>query len=536
MALLNNIPFRPSCIVSALPQRYQVELEKQLGGAVALSTCRVEQLENAVKLRGATIAVVGASDDSLEIAERLSHSTDGVKVFLVHYQDKLMSKAMVNGFAGIFDLRLEQNELAESIRQEALHPNPTVRHSTHSRIDQRRLLEHFVAINERLSKPQVAYELMLDGFLRVARCESGALLLSDESIKGGFRTVASRDHHFAEQGKVFLPNDTLLQMLTGDILFFPEGVATSGSDSWMMSPDYCIGVPLVTGNRILGCLLARSNEASDVLADYALVATHLLSRMQQQELAAQHERLIAAARQKLETSWMLVDAAGRIVHREGERAKVICPTARLKAARLTHASLEAHSGRTGVLAYRDLSISYQGLSGPQGEYALLHIVEVPERVDTDRRLPAGPESIDFIKAQFEDAPEQHEIVEAILKSLENNGSSSSVESKTLRKLGIEITSEEQNLSIRMKAVITLAVMSIAKRIEVQEKFSIARFADRIAITFELDESELTKVPTDLSQDLLIQLVLAVTGINSRTPKWQFGTFGGRLEWLMEPDC
>jgi len=533
MALLNNVPFRPSCIVSALPRRYQLELEKQLGGAVAISTCRVEQLENAVKLRGATIAVVGASDDSLEIAERLSHSTDAVKVFLVHYQDKLMSKAMLNGFAGIFDLRLEQHQLAESIRHEALQPNPIVRQTAPSRLDQRRLLEHFVAINERLSKPQVAYELMLDGFLRLARSESGVLLLTDEPDKGKFRIAASRDHHFSEQSEVFLPNDTVLQMLTGDILFFPDGLPTSHSDSWMMSPEYCIGVPLVAGNRIMGCLLAQTNEASDSLADYALVATHLLARMQQQEIAAQHERLLAAARQKLDTSWMLVDATGRIIHREGQRAKAICPTPRLHAARLMHASLEAHSGRAGSVAYHDLSVSYQGLSGPVGEYALLHIDQIPPRENGDIRLLAGPEAIDFIKTQFEDAPEQHEIVESLLKSMQSDEASSPVEPKTLQKLGIEITSDEQNLSACMRAQSTLVVMSLAKRIEVRKKFSVARFADRLALTFELDESDLTKIPIHLSQDLLIQLVLAFTGINARSPKWQFGSFGGRLEWLIE---
>jgi cellobiose-specific phosphotransferase system component IIA len=536
MALLNNVPFRPSCIVSALPQRYQIELEKQLGGAVAISTCRVEQLENAVKLRGATIAVVGASDDSLEIAERLSHSTDAVKVFLVHYQDKLMSKAMVNGFAGVFDLRLEQHKLAESIRQEALHPNPIIRRTAPSRLDQRRLLEHFVAINERLSKPQIAYELMLDGFLRLARSESGVLLLKDNPAVGGFRITASRDHHFSEQSEVFLPNDTVLQMLTGDILFFPDGLPTSHSDSWMMSSEYCIGVPLVAGNQVMGCLLAQTNEASDCLADYALVATHLLSRMQQQEIVAQHELLLATARQKLDTTWMLVDAAGRIVHREGQRAKAICPTPRLNAAKLMHASHEAHSGRAGSVAYHDHSVSYQALSGPLGDYALLQLGQSLPRENDVVRLSAGPEAIDFIKTQFEDSPAQLEIVEPLLESFQSGKVPPLVEPKTLRKLGIEITFDEQNLSLHARAQLMLVVLTLAKRVETKKVFSIALFADRLALTLELDENDMVEIPAHISHDLLIQLVLAITGINSRSPKWQFGSFGGRLEWLIESDC
>src|SRR5258708_792105 len=106
MAFLNNIAHRPSCIVSALPERFRVALEKELSDSVAISTCKIGQLENAVKLRGATIAVVGASNESFDVAERLSHEAHSVKVFLVHYQDCLAGRAATNGFAGVFDLRV----------------------------------------------------------------------------------------------------------------------------------------------------------------------------------------------------------------------------------------------------------------------------------------------------------------------------------------------------------------------------------------------------------------------------------------------
>jgi hypothetical protein len=472
---------------------------------------------------------VGASEDSLEIAERLSHRSDAVKVFLVHYQDRLSSKTMMNGFAGIFDLRQEQQQLAEIIRQEALHPTKRLHLAPNSRLERRRLLEHFIAINERLASPQLANTLLLDGFLQLARAEAGALLISSSPSQDTFHVAASRNEDLVEQQAVFLPDEIKLQMLAGEILYLPDGLPLLESHSCKMDSDYCVGVPLVAGNCLLGCLLAQTNEASDVLADYALMATHLLSRMRQQETAAERERLIYAARQKVAPGWMLVNSSGRIVHREGERAKAVCPSSRIEAARLIHAVSEAQAGQTGSLCYHDLSVSYQGFPATQSEYALICLNEMVVSKAPIETLP-GPEAFDFIKAQFIDSPEQLKVIEVLLKGLQDKGPTLPVKLKTLREFGIEIAGCKENPSIDVPGTLALIMLSIAKKAEASVTFSLAECTERISITFELEEKSVTETPSHLSEDLLINLVLKVTEVNARRPQWRFGTFGGRLEW------
>ena len=535
MAFLNNVPLRPSCIFSALPKRYQVSLEKELCGSVAISTCRIEQLEDAVKLRGATIAVVGASEDSLEIAERISHRSETVKVFLVHYQDRLASKTMMNGFAGIYDLRQEQQQLAETIRQEALQPTKRLYLAPNSRLEQSRLLEHFIAINERLARPQLVHTLVLDGFLQLARAEAGAFLIASGSSQDAFHVAASRNEDFSEQQTVFLSDEIKLQMLAGEILYLPEGLPLLEVNSWKMDSNYCVGVPLVAGNCLFGCLLAQTNEASDVLTDYALMATHLLSRMRQLEAAAEGERLISAARQKIGLGWVLVSSSGRIVHREGDIAKVISHSSQIKAPRLIHAVKEAILGRKGSICYHGLSVTYERYSARTGEYALICIKEPVAAKPPLETLPC-PEAFDFIKVQFSDSPEQLKVIEVLLKGLQDKSPKLPIKLKSLREFGIEIAGTNENPIAEVTGSIALIMLGINKKSGAKVTFAIAQSKERISITFECDETAAAESPAHLPEDFLINLLLNVTEVQARSPQWQFGTFGGRLEWQPQTSC
>ena len=542
MAFLHTAAFRPSCVVSALPRRFRLALEKELSGSVAISSCRVEQLEDAVKLRGATIAVVGASDESLDIAERLSHSPEGVRVFLVHYQDSLAATAMTNGFAGVFDLRMEHDLLAKSIRKEALQPGRSSHSAASSKSDQRWILEHFIAMNERLSQPRLAGEFMLDGFLQVARVQSGALLLPGDSRTGQFQVAACRGRDMSEVGEqVSLSEETVLEMLTGDTLFFPDGLSAVGDFQSSMGSAFHIGVPLVSGKELLGCLIARTNEASDSMADYALVATHLLSQMRHREAEAQHERLISDARQQLLSSWLLADADGRIVHREGEQAKIVCPNPRVRSPRLRHAIAEAHAGQGGSIRHHGFSVSYRPFAGNDCGYALMRIDK--EMAPNQPCLHLAPKleanTLGFIKAQLGDSPEKGAAVEAILESIRSaSDEGNAFDLKTLPGLGIELIAGAEQVPADMTGRIALVLLALAKMAEGKVTFSMARLEQQWALTFECEESGLLDGPSDrmtsLATDLLVHLVLRVTGLQSQNPTWQFGVYGGRLEWRTSP--
>jgi len=516
-------------MMSALPKRYQTQLEKQIGGSVAVSTCRVDELEQAIKRRGATIAVVGAADESMEIAERLSHASEGVKVFLVHYQDKLADKVPVNGFAGVFDVRMEQQKLAEMIRHEALQPFVPIQQAP-TRSKQKQMLEHFISINERLSRPVLAYELMLDGFLQLADSESGALILSNDTNRGAFRTAVSREFEFDQPHEISLPADTVLQMMTGDMLFVPDGFAGLSSRGWLVGSEFCIGLPLVAGKQLYGCLLARTNEASGILSDYAMMVTHLLECMFRQELAAQREILIAAARKTVSASWMLVDGSGRIVHREGARFDGGKGSLRVRGGRISHATNEALAGRAGSIASGDLSMVYEGLSAYGRDYAVV-------RMDRNYKPTSGgilsastSEATGMIKASFAGVPDRIEVVENLLNTDPSRYLAPTLDIKLMRSWGLKIIAGEGQDDLKASPALALLMLSFDKRLPENVGLSTARFNGRDSLTFEVEESYLNQLFAHIANDPLVGAVLNVTGLNRMEPRWLFGTFGGRLEW------
>ncbi len=516
-------------MMSALPKRYQSQLEKQLGSSVAVSTCHVDELEQAIKRRGATIAVVGAADDSLEIAERLSHASEGVKVFLVHYQDKLASKVPVNGFAGVFDVRIEQQKLAEMIRQEALQPFVPIQ-QTSSRSQQRQILEHFISINERLSRPALAYELMLDGFLQLADSGSGALILAHDVNRGAFRIAASHDFDFDQPQELVLPADTVSQMMTGDVLFVPDGFAGLSSRGWLLGSEFCVGVPLVAGKQLYGCLLAQTNEASELLADYGLMATHLVECMLRQELAAERENLIAAARKTASASWMLVDGSGRIVHREGTKFDGGKGSSRIQRGRLSHATNEALAGRAGSIASGDMSIAYEGLSAYGRDYAVVRMAQSSKLAVGGGSSGSTPEAMRMIMDVFADLPDKIEVVENLLSTEPSRYLAPTLEIKLLQSWGLKIISVDGQDDPKVSPALALLMLSFERRLSKNLGLSIAQFNGRHSLTFEVEESSLDQSFAHIATDPLVETVLRVTGLARMDPLWLFGTFGGRLEW------
>jgi hypothetical protein len=538
MAFLNNITFRPSCIVSALPERFRVALEKELSDSVAISTCQISQLENAVKLRGATIAVVGASNESFDIAERLSHEAHSVRVFLVHYQDCLAGRAETNGFAGVFDLRVEPKRLAQSIRQEALQPTRHLHQDASEKPSQRGILRHFITMQERLSTPQLLMESMLDGFLDIASAHSGVLLAPSDSDHNRFKVLASRGEDVPQVlEQVTFPEETILQMLKGATLFFPEGIPYSDAASWCMDSGFSIGVPLVADNKLLGCLLAVTNQASENLTDYGMAASHILSQLRQREAAAQRERLISQARQLISPGWLLATESGRVIYREGDQTNLLCNSfSEITAARLKHALTDAQTGHSGSVRFRDSLISYQPIRLNDIPYALLSFAEGRLREQTG---PAHDpiitgEVADFMKFQLGGSTQRNEFIEAIIQDLQAGMEKRRpVNLEALASFGIQLSKGSHEIPDKIAADISLLLMAFARIIRPKISFTFYHGNNKWAITYEYEENSLSDAPIEealtLPEHPLIKMIFQTMGPRIQQPNWRFGTYGGRCE-------
>jgi hypothetical protein len=516
MAFLNNIALRPSCI----------------------STCQIGQLENAVKLRGATIAVVGASNESFDIAERLSHEEHSVKVFLVHYQDTLMGRAATNGFAGVFDLRVEPKRLAQSIRREALHPGRQLPHEVSDKPSRPGILRHFITMQERLSAPHILMELMLDGFLEVASAHSGVLLVPSDTDQNRFKVLASRGEDVPQVPEhVTLPEETILQMLKGATLFFPEGIPYSDTASWYMDSGYSIGVPLIADNKLLGCLLATTNQASENLSEYGMAATHILSQLRQREAAAQRERLISEARQRISPGWLLATESGRVVYREGDRTHLLCNSfSEMTAARLKHALAKAHAGHSGFVRFRDSLIAYQPIRLNDTPYALLNFVSghSPEQTGPAYDTTITGEFADLIKFQLGGSTERNEFIEGIIQDLQAGMEKRRpVNLKALAGFDIHLSKNSHDIPDRITAGVSLLLMAFFRIIGPTIFFTFSHGDNKWAIAFEYEENALSDAlmtrALALPEHPLIKLIFRMMSPQIQKPNWQFGTYGGRCE-------
>jgi len=148
-------------------------------------------------------------------------------------------------------------------------------------------------------------------------------------------------------------------------------------------------------------------------------------------------------------------------------------------------------------------------------------------------------TLGFIKAQLGDSPEKGAVVEAILESFHSaTREGNAFDLKTLPSLGIQLVAGAEQVPAEMTGRMALVLMALAKMAEGKVTFAIARLDHQWALTFECEESGLLDGPSDrmtsLASDLLIHLVLRVTGLQSQNPTWQFGVYGGRLEWRTSP--
>jgi hypothetical protein len=369
MAFLHQVPLRPACIISALPKSFRDSLCQELNGSVAVSTCPPDELETAVRLRGASFAIVGATDQSVEAAEKLSHASNDVKVFLAHYKGEQNSEPVQNGFAGIFDLRGDLRSLAAAIRDDVaqLNGHTCTPLQASSQITP---LGRFIEMERRISNPSAVLEIMLSGFLDLVGGHEGMLLVPRQIAAGTFSVAANLGEEVsAISTEVILDPPDMRSLLGNSVVRRPTGLLLRGIRPFHPPK---IAVPLRHQGRLCAVLLADGIEQSEILSDYLGAASFVFQQLARREDNAERDRLLNVARQNGSVGWILADPRGRVILSEGlESTFLTNEQTVLRDSRLRDAVARAADGDKGEVIVRGRRVQYLPVEGYRGSYCQL---------------------------------------------------------------------------------------------------------------------------------------------------------------------
>ena len=345
-----DTPLRPACVITALPRRYRESLMRELKGSVAISTCEVEELEIVVHQRGASLAVVGVSEHSLEIAERLSHSTSQVRVFLAHYKESSPRETPKNGFAGVIDLQEAPKDLARAIRRALKETNGFTNVPVGVANRPFDLLPHFIEMHKRISNVSALMETMLEGFMEITGADEGLLLIPHENNSGAWNAVAKRGYHVPNHGaELHLDQEYLKTLNRGEVLCPVEGIYLEGPNLPLALDPYFMAAPVMGGLDSKALFLGNSQNDDYILGDFLEGCAYLLDEVERRKSILESNRLIESARKVAGASWIIADVHDRVLYREGSEASWFTQgKPSVRNARLRHLLAAALKGPRGM--------------------------------------------------------------------------------------------------------------------------------------------------------------------------------------------
>ena len=532
MAFLDQTHNRPSCVVSALPKRFRESLARDLAGTVALTTCSVDELEATVRTRGATMAIVGASSNSTEVAERLSHDARSVKVFLAHYQEARRQSAPLNGFAGVFDLRSESERLAATIKQAA---TLSVRTPSFGKPRRARLLSHFIDMQKRLGNRTALCEMLLDGFLSITDADEGMLLLPDDAARERFRIVASQgDHLPALTEEVILEPFCHRALLDGHLVTNPEEIRFSTTLALPFLPRFALAAPISVAGQLVGCLIGDRGSESEALEEFIMGASFLFQQLAKREQAARRDRMIVQARQSASPGWMLVDARDRILYREASESFPISSSAtEIKEPRIRDAIARAHLGKSGSIQVRENMISYRPLEFGERPCCLLTAKPTyTERESTPIDFPSSDALLAAFKTQPAFSSKELGLVENLCQDSSVDGEAGEeikVSVKILAPLGITFVGNPEEIPPPLSRGISLLLLAsrLASQQLVTGRFH--RQNNEWFLTVETKEDHLSDSLSAWTRNPLIKMTLQLLS----TTEMQIGTYGFQAKGLVQ---
>jgi len=511
MAFLNNLTLRPACVFSDLPHQFLAPLIGELGSVIAATTCDLEELHRTVKLRSASLVVVGASSKSYAIAEQLSHDELAVKVFLVRFNDDFPEPGYKNGFAGIADLRTGSAQFAETLKRAVGIDVHTEKFAM--TLAQGLSYEEITAHRypERPNGDNLP-DVLLNRYLKIARASRGLFLMPCAG-NSDFKVTAQKGFEKKLPASVHFAPGVLRALQQGHIVEATKGGGIELGWGKEMGHLFTMAVPLIDQKGLRGCLLGNQNGNISELIEFCSHASLLLAKTGRDE-EIETIRSTIAITQKLESPfWMLVSASGEISHQEGSLEGLHFQTGdTIRAPRLRDVINKAINGEPGTVCFRGHTITCGKMGGTYARQVLLIL---------------GPTSEAQARARSFDL--SHEVMLRILKqelSLLSEGGSS------------QATPELEKMDSNISPYVQIIMCALEKCLDKKLIYKISASTENMTILFEVEESfleqPLTEEVSTLQTNWIIQLALRVSACRLIRPQWSAGTFGGKLVFTLSP--
>ena len=512
MAFLHQTKFRPACVVSALPKRFRDSLSRELKGAFALSTCPVSELESAVRRQGATIAVVGVSEGTIEVAERLSHTERGVKVFLAHYEEG--SPARLNGFAGVFDLRAEAKRLAVAIKgtvtdvELSAFPNPSFGWSVPS------LLGRFIDLQKKVGNPAALSDGILDHLMDLAGATEGFLLQPERMDETMFRVAANRGENMPPIGQS-IPLD-------------PSGISSAATfkaadlgalEVALAGRDY-FALPMQSHGRLCAVLVCNKIDRSEAFDHFLEAISYLFDQVAEREEKVLRQQLIATARSSVvdQAGWLLLDGDGHVIHCEGlgssffklKRNRVNQPRVRDLVYRSSH-------GEVSPIEIEGRRICARTVISDQGLYCLLEI-NVAVGGDNKNSLPAKKtfEALTMIRSSCAKNRDEKLLSDGLLAGLvEGKGVNAAAIQASLETLGVKFDLGTEEIQPELISGLGLVLFMASKELRAPLSGTLRVAHGRWILTAEIPEKEIDTEPFNWNGADLFRAALTVASLDYR---------------------
>jgi len=506
MAFLYQTKFRPACVVSALPKRFRDSLARELKGAVAISSCPVSELEGTVRRRGATIAVVGVSQGTIEVAERLSHTDRGVKVFLAHYEEG--SSARLNGFAGVFDLRAEAKRLAAAIKGTVSTVEPPIFPTSPFARPAPGLLVRFIELQKKVGNPAALSDGILEHLMNLGGGTEGFLLQPEKMNETTFRVTATRGENMPPIGQS-IPLDPS-RISSGDTFAADDLGTSAGRDH--------LALPMQSRGQLCAVLVCNKIDRSEPFDQFLGATSYLFDQAADREEKSLRHQLIATARSSFvdQAGWLLVDGDSRVIHREGLGGSLFkLRSNRIKEPRLQDLIYRSfhREASPSPIEIEGRRISARTIISDQGLFCLVEInLPVGGAGRNSLRGNDPFQALTLIRSSCANSGDEKTLADELIAGLVEGKDANAVLAG-LEKLGVKVDFSPEEMRPALVSGLGLVLFMASKELHAPISATFRLVHGQWILTAEISEKDLRAEAFDWNSAHLFRAALEVAGFD-----------------------
>ncbi len=481
-----------------------------------------------MRRQGATIAVVGVSQGTIEVAERLSHTDRGVKVFLAHYEEG--SSARLNGFAGVFDLRAEAKRLAAAIKSTVSNTElPTFPATPFARSDPS-LLARFVELQKKVGNPGALSDGILEHLMSLAGATEGFLLQPEKLDETTFRVTANRGENVPPIGQS-IPLD-------------PSGISSADTfaaedldalEVTLADRDH-FALPIQNRDQLCAVLVCDKIDRSEAFDHFLEAMSYLFDQLAEREEKSLRHQLIAIARSSFvdQVGWLLLDGDGRVIHREGLGISFFkLSRNRIKEPRLQDIIYRSFHGEASPIELQGRKISAHTIISDQGLFCLVEIHLQVGAVDGNSLQSNNSIcALNLIRSSCINTENENVLLDELLDGLVGARCvDTNLVSNGLEKVSVKADFDGKEIQATLVAGFGLVLLMASKEIPVPISTTIELAQGQWILTAEISEKELGTEAFDWKNLPLTRAALDLAGFDRR--RLRTSIFGFQLIGLSE---